>query len=107
MSRSPKPTTPPCPIRPPNSACSPGTDMTGMKVQCTGLCVRFGKNLVLDGIDLTINEREQLALLGPSGAGKSTLLRVLLGAIRPAAGTVRIGSHNPFGSKRDLNAVRR
>jgi len=78
-----------------------------MKVQCTGLTVRFGKNTVLDGIDLTINEREQLALLGPSGAGKSTLLRVLLGAIRPAAGTVRIGSHNPFGSQRDLNAVRR
>lgn len=81
--------------------------MTGMKVQCSALTVRFGNNIVLDGIDLTIDEREQLALLGPSGAGKSTLLRVLLGAVRPAAGTVRIGSRDPFASPRELNAVRR
>ncbi|HZM80633.1 MAG TPA: ATP-binding cassette domain-containing protein [Candidatus Limnocylindrales bacterium] len=78
-----------------------------MKVQCSALTVRFGNNIVLDGIDLTIDEREQLALLGPSGAGKSTLLRVLLGAVRPAAGTVRIGSRDPFASPRELNAVRR
>jgi ABC-type phosphate/phosphonate transport system ATPase subunit len=78
-----------------------------MKVQCSALTVRFGSNLVLDGIDLTINEREQLALLGPSGAGKSTLLRVLLGAVRPAAGSVRIGSCDPFASRRELNVIRR
>jgi ABC-type polar amino acid transport system ATPase subunit len=35
----------------------------------------FGDNLVLDGIDLTVNSGEALVVIGPSGSGKSTLLR--------------------------------
>ena len=35
----------------------------------------FGDNVVLDGIDLTVNTGEALVVIGPSGSGKSTLLR--------------------------------
>jgi ABC-type polar amino acid transport system ATPase subunit len=35
----------------------------------------FGNNVVLDGIDLTVNTGEALVVIGPSGSGKSTLLR--------------------------------
>jgi ABC-type polar amino acid transport system ATPase subunit len=35
----------------------------------------FGDNVVLDGVDLTVNSREALVIIGPSGSGKSTLLR--------------------------------
>jgi polar amino acid transport system ATP-binding protein len=35
----------------------------------------FGDNVVLDGIDLTVNAGEALVVIGPSGSGKSTLLR--------------------------------
>jgi len=39
----------------------------------------YGDTLVLDGVSLTIEDREFIAFLGPSGSGKSTLLRIIAG----------------------------
>ena len=38
---------------------------------------RFGKTVVLDGVDLQIKKGEVVVLIGPSGSGKSTLLRCI------------------------------
>ena len=43
----------------------------------------------LAGLDLTIAAGERVAVVGPSGAGKSTLLQLLLGFVRPDAGTIQ------------------
>ena len=43
---------------------------------------------VLQGVNLTIHEKEFVALVGPSGAGKSTLLHILGGLDRPSEGNV-------------------
>ncbi len=43
---------------------------------------------VLEDVDLTIAPGDFLGIVGPSGSGKSTLLRLLLGALRPAHGTI-------------------
>jgi ABC-type polar amino acid transport system ATPase subunit len=48
---------------------------TAPVVQLEDVHKSFGDNVVLDGIDLTVNAGEALVIIGPSGSGKSTLLR--------------------------------
>ena len=67
-----------------NTAQTPGgTSATGTAtatrpvLEVVGLRKRFGDHTALDGIDLTVNEGEVVAVLGPSGSGKSTLVRCL------------------------------
>ncbi|MBS0520357.1 MAG: ABC transporter ATP-binding protein [Proteobacteria bacterium] len=52
--------------------------------------VRYGTSLAVDGVTLSIESGEVVALLGPSGCGKTTLLRVIAGFVRQASGRVRV-----------------
>ena len=47
-------------------------------------------SLVLDGVDVSINEGEFVAVLGHNGSGKSTLARLTNGLLRPQSGNVRV-----------------
>src|SRR5581483_12127171 len=49
-----------------------------------------GNVAALQGLTLTVREREVLVVLGPSGSGKTTLLRMLAGLDVPSAGTIRV-----------------
>jgi branched-chain amino acid transport system ATP-binding protein len=55
-----------------------------------GLTMRFGGLTALDGVDLTLADREILGVIGPNGAGKTTLFSVLAGSIRPTSGEVML-----------------
>jgi ABC-type Fe3+/spermidine/putrescine transport system ATPase subunit len=54
----------------------------------SGLTVRYGNTLALDGLSLTVALDELFVLLGGSGSGKTTLLRAIAGFVRPESGRI-------------------
>ena len=59
-------------------------------IELVGVKKRFGAQIVLDGVDLTVEQGETMALLGPSGTGKSVLLKHIIGLLRPDEGAVNV-----------------
>jgi NitT/TauT family transport system ATP-binding protein len=57
---------------------------------------------VLDGVNLTVQAGEIVALLGPSGCGKSSLLRVIAGLTRATAGSVQVDGATVEGPRPDV-----
>jgi ABC-2 type transport system ATP-binding protein len=55
-----------------------------------GLTKRFGEVRALEAVSFSVAPGEVFGYLGPNGAGKTTTLRVILGLVRPSAGSVRI-----------------
>jgi ABC-2 type transport system ATP-binding protein len=61
---------------------------SGPVVAAAGLVRSFGVDRAVDTVDLTVAAGETHALVGLNGAGKTTLMKMLLGMLRPDAGTV-------------------
>lgn len=55
-----------------------------------GVKMTFGNVTLLNDISFTINSGERVSMVGPGGCGKSTILKILLGLLRPDAGTVSL-----------------
>src|SRR3954466_13447298 len=79
------------------AACAP--------VEVRGLKKRYGEIVAVDGVDLTIEPGDVFGYLGPNGAGKTTSLRMMLGLIRPTAGSVRLFGRDPQVSVAALEGV--
>ena len=73
-----------------------------------GLKKTFGSKAVLNGIDLSVEQGKTLSVLGQSGTGKSVLLKLIIGLIKPDAGSIEIEGQNVASISRDeLNEVRK
>jgi len=74
-------------------------------IEVRGLVKRYGELTAVGGVDLTVRTGDVYGYLGPNGAGKTTSLRMMLGLIRPTAGTVRLFGRDPMESVRALEGV--
>lgn len=59
-------------------------------LEASGVVVSYGRSVAVEGVNLTVAAGGLVLLLGPNGAGKTSLVNALAGAVRLAAGTVRL-----------------
>ena len=64
--------------------------MNTAAIQARGLTKRFGKLTAVNALTLNVGGGDVVGFLGPNGAGKTTTIRMLLGFLRPTAGTVAV-----------------
>jgi ABC-2 type transport system ATP-binding protein len=63
-------------------------------IEAVGLQKRYGATIAVKGVDLSIAPGQIVGFLGPNGAGKTTTIKMLIGLLRPSAGSARIGGHD-------------
>lgn len=69
--------------------------MSEKALQIENLQVSINKFPILKDINLSIDEKDFLAIIGPNGGGKSTLLKTILNLIKPDKGKIKIFGKNP------------
>ena len=66
-------------------------------LEIDGLVARYGRITALNGISLTVDEGEIVALIGANGAGKTTTLRAISGLVRATSGTIQFDGRSITG----------
>jgi ABC-2 type transport system ATP-binding protein len=64
--------------------------VTHLAIETAGLSKHFGRRRAVDGLTMTVPAGSIAGFIGPNGAGKTTAIRILLGLVRPAAGTATV-----------------
>lgn len=84
-----------------------GAESTGGEsmVRLAGLTKRFGRTTALDDVSLTIGRGEVFGYLGPNGAGKTTTIRLLMGMLRPSAGTAAVLGLDVWRQSREVHRL--
>jgi len=72
-------------------------------IEFTGVSRTFGKKLAVDHLTLKVHSGELFALLGPNGAGKTTTIKMLVGLLRPSAGTIHVCNYDVSKATRETN----
>ena len=69
-----------------------------MNLTAQGLVKSYGRRTVVRGVEVHVEPGEVVGLLGPNGAGKTTCFQIIMGLVRPDAGTspAVVGSRGTF-----------
>src|SRR3954454_21391047 len=98
MSRSPD--RPPASQAAPATGSAPGRALGTFAIETQGLSKHFGKRTAVAGLTISVPAGTVAGFIGPNGAGKTTTIRLLLGLVRPDAGSATILGQpltNPLG----------
>ena len=80
-----------------------------VKVEIQGVVKKFstrnGEVIALNGVDLSIRDKEFVCVVGPSGCGKSTLLNIIGGLDIPTSGKVLVDGKEVDGSNENLTST--
>ena len=81
--------------------------MEELVIQTDGLTKRYGRVLAVDGLSLNVARGRIFGLLGPNGSGKTTMMSMLLGLVRPTAGSFSLFGTPPEhgGLDRELHRI--
>lgn len=71
-------------------------------IEALGLARNFDGFKAVDGVSFTVAGGEIFGLLGANGAGKTTVIKMLVGLLRPTAGSGRVAGHSMFGASREI-----
>jgi phospholipid/cholesterol/gamma-HCH transport system ATP-binding protein len=80
---------------------------TAPKIEFRGVCISFNGRAVLEDVSFSVNHGQTLCILGRSGVGKSVALRILMGFLKPDAGTVFVDGEEITGlNEEGMRAIR-
>ena len=75
------------------------------EIELRDVVKRFGKVMAVDRMNLTVKDKEFLALVGPSGCGKTTTLRMIAGIEELTGGDIYIGDRKERLQKHGLRSA--
>lgn len=75
--------------------------MSSVAITVSNVVTQFGRTVVHDGVNLTVNRGEIYGILGGSGSGKSTLLKEMIMLLRPQAGEISVLGQDILTISRD------
>lgn len=78
-------------------------------IRMQGVTKRYGKFTAVQPLDLEVPRGELFGFLGPNGAGKTTTIRMLVGVLRPSAGSIEVAGRDmvrdPVAAKRHIGYI--
>jgi ABC-2 type transport system ATP-binding protein len=77
-------------LQQPDATPNPSSDRRPPALTTTGLSKRYGSRLAVDALSIEVPSGVVAGFIGPNGAGKTTTMAMLLGLVRPSAGTATV-----------------